>query len=57
MILQIADGMNIQKERFEDLKTKHKLRQKDILRMVQQGALGNYTMKLGDKMEVPEYEP
>ena len=41
--------MNIQKERFEDLKRKHKLRQKDILRMVQQGALGNYAMKLEDE--------
>ena len=38
--------MNNQKKKFEDLKAKYKLRQKDIFRMMQQGAMGNYTMKM-----------
>ena len=46
--------MNLQKEKFESLKMKHKLRQTDILRMVQQGALGNYTMKMGDNWDIPQ---
>ena len=39
--------MNLQKEKFETLKAKHSLRQKDIFKLVQQGAMGNYAMKQG----------
>ena len=39
--------MNLQKENFETLKAKHSLRQKDIFRLVQQGAMGNYALKKG----------
>ena len=42
ILFQIADRMDSQKARFEDLKERHSLSQKDIFRLVQQRAIEKF---------------